>query len=74
MSEEEFIQFSAKELMADEKKISLETVFRDLPRWSSLNALIYISRIREEYHVAISSKQLASATTLKDIYVLVSNS
>jgi acyl carrier protein len=71
MNQEDFIQFTAKELMTDPQKLRLESRFRDLPRWSSLNALIYISRIREEFKVTISSRQLAESVTLGDIYQLV---
>lgn len=71
MSETDFLEFTAKELLVDADKISLSTIFRDLPRWSSLNALIYVSRIKEKYNVMISSQQLAASKSLGDIYMLI---
>lgn len=71
MNESDFLEFTAKELLVDADKIGLSTVFRDLSRWSSLNALIYVSRIKEKYNVMISSQQLASSKSLGDIYMLI---
>lgn len=71
MNETDFLEFTAKELLVDADKISLSTIFRDLPRWSSLNALIYVSRIKEKYNVMITSQQLASSKSLGDIYMLI---
>nr|WP_315164626.1 acyl carrier protein [uncultured Flavobacterium sp.] len=67
----DFINFTAIELMVPEESISFETNFRDIPTWSSLTALLYISRINEEIDVLISSTDLASAKTLDDIYQIV---
>ncbi len=71
MKETDFLEFTAKELLVDANEIGLNTVFRDLPRWSSLNALIYVSRIKEEYNVMISSQQLAASKSLSDLYMLI---
>lgn len=67
----DFINFTAMELMVPEESISFETNFRDISTWSSLTALLYISRINEEIDVLISSTDLASAKTLDDIYQIV---
>ncbi|RKS99656.1 acyl carrier protein [Flavobacterium sp. 123] len=67
----DFINFTAIELMVPEESISFETNFRDISTWSSLTALLYISRINEEIDVLISSTDLASAKTLDDIYQIV---
>ena len=71
MSEIEFLTFTSEELLVEQNTINLQTVFRDIPRWSSLNALIYISRLREEYSVIISSRQLSESVTLNDIYQII---
>lgn len=71
IKKEDFINFTAIELMVPEESISLETSFRDISSWSSLTALLYISRINDETDVLISSTDLASAKTLNDIYQIV---
>lgn len=66
-----FLQFTATELMIPIEKISFETKFRQIPTWSSLNALIYISRINEETNVLISANDLVKSETIEDIYQLI---
>lgn len=63
--------FTATELMVPLEKISLETEFRQISTWSSLNALIYISRINEETGVLISTGDLVISRTIDDIYQLI---
>ncbi|MFN3446049.1 MAG: hypothetical protein ACK44D_09925 [Bacteroidia bacterium] len=67
---ESFLDFTASELSISKNSISLETQFRDIPSWSSLNALIYISRINEETDVLITSGDLSELNSLGDIYRL----
>lgn len=68
---EDFLNFTANELMVSSESISLETSFRDISTWSSLTALLYISRINDETTILISSSDLAVAKTLNDIYQIV---
>jgi acyl carrier protein len=68
---ETFLDFTSSELSISKKSISLETCFRDIPSWSSLNALIYISRINEETNVLITSGDLSELNSLQDIYGLI---
>lgn len=68
---ETFLDFTASELSISKNSISLETHFRDVPSWSSLNALIYISRINEETNVLITSGDLSEIETLRDIHKLI---
>lgn len=68
---ENFLEFTATELMVPVEKISFETGFRQIPTWSSLNALIYISRINEETSVLISANDLIESKTIEDIYQLI---
>lgn len=70
-NEETFLDFTAMELMIPREKIGLETEFRKIPTWSSLNALIYISRINDETSVLISANDLVKSKTINDIYQLV---
>lgn len=66
-----FLDFVASELMISKTEIDFETEFRKIPTWSSLNALIFISRINEELDVLISSSDLASIKTIDEIYNLI---
>lgn len=73
LSKENFLRFTATELMIPLEKISFETEFRQIPTWSSLNALIYISRINEETNVLISTSDLVKSKTIEDIYQMITN-
>jgi acyl carrier protein len=68
---ESFIEFTALELSIEKNSISIETYFRDIPTWNSLNALIYISRINEETGIQITSGDLSKLVKLQDIYYLI---
>ncbi|MES2691495.1 MAG: acyl carrier protein [Bacteroidota bacterium] len=69
--ENEFIKFAAAELMTAPMQVTAETLFRSLQTWSSLNALIFVSRIHEEAGVLISSEDLAQMKTFGDVYQLI---
>lgn len=45
-----------------------ETVFRDLPEWSSLIGLSVIAMVDEEYGVALTGNDIRSSQTIKDIF------
>lgn len=66
-----FIQLTAEELLTETNLLEEKTVFRALSTWSSLHALLLISRINETTGVFISSVDLASLNTLGDIYELI---
>jgi acyl carrier protein len=66
-----FLKFTANELMVALDSINFETEFRLISSWSSLNALIYISRINEESDVFISSSDLAKLKTIGEIHDLI---
>ncbi len=70
-NKDSFLGFVASELMIAETEITFETEFRKIATWSSLNALIFISRINEELDVLISSADLAAIKTINEIYNLV---
>ena len=47
-----------------------ETIFRNLPGWTSLQSLVVIVNLDEEYGVSISADELQQAQTLADLYRL----
>ena len=68
---EDFLQLFSEELSQNRSSILSSSVFRDLSTWGSLNALLLISRINEEYDVFFTSSDLSSCQTIYDIYTIV---
>jgi acyl carrier protein len=66
-----FIQYAAEELLTPIELLKYETPFRGLPNWSSLNALLLISKINEVTGVFISSNDLAALNTIGNIHELI---
>lgn len=48
-----------------------EMLFRDLPEWTSLQALVVIVSFNDEYEVTITSDELRNANTVQDLFNLV---
>lgn len=68
---ESFIEFLSKELMISINKVNLSIKFRELDNWSSLNALILISRINEETGVIISASDLSNLITVGELFTFI---
>lgn len=68
---DDFVSFLQEELLLDKDEINAQSTFRSLRTWSSLNALIVISRIHEETDVLISASDLAKCSTVEEIHQLV---
>lgn len=68
---QQFIEFTATELQVSPEQISVNTEFRNIITWSSLNALLFISRVNEETNVLISAADLAGCKTIGDIHQLI---
>ena len=73
-SELKFLSFTSKEFQVQDGSTSLSTEFRDLPNWSSLNALIFISAINDAFGVLISSTDLSKSKTLGDLFTIIQSS
>jgi acyl carrier protein len=71
MNQNEFLDLIADELLIAPYSITLETEFRQIPTWTSLNSLLVISKIHEVTGIMVSAKFIAESTTLSDIYQLV---
>ncbi|HLU86534.1 MAG TPA: acyl carrier protein [Taishania sp.] len=67
----EFIKFLESELLLDEGEITAESEFRSLRTWSSLNALIIISRINEECDIIVTASDLAKCKTVSELHNLI---
>ena len=73
-SELNFLSFTSKEFQVEVGSLSLQTEYRNLPNLSSLNALIFISAINDEYNVLISSTDLSMSKTLGDLFTIIQSS
>lgn len=69
MTVAEFIISIEQELHeADTRTFGPDTVFRDLPNWSSMLALLIIARIDELYSVQISASEFSRLRTLAELH------
>lgn len=67
-NERSFLTFISTELLVTLDEISMRTELRQIRTWSSLNALVLISRINEELDVIISSVDLSRINTIAELY------
>jgi acyl carrier protein len=65
---ETFLHLFEEELAVPKSSISADVLFRDLETWSSLNALLLISRINTDFGVLLSSSDLATCQAVRDIF------
>lgn len=71
MKESDFLQLIADELMISADAITWDTPFRTIPTWTSLNALLVVSRLHEETGCMITANDIANSTQLKDLFQLI---
>lgn len=67
----DFLHLTEKEFKEENNQLSEHTKVRNLNHWNSLNALIYISSIKEAYGVALRSTDLAERQTLGELFELI---
>lgn len=73
MTLENFIEnFSSLFSQSDASAFSGETEFKSLPEWSSLIALSVIAMVEDEYDVLLKSNDITGATTIRDLFTIVS--
>lgn len=69
----DFIRFLEEELLLSEGEVLAESEIRSLRTWSSLNALILISRINDETGILLTAGDLAGCKTIKELHQLVAD-
>lgn len=69
--DKQFIHFISQELMICPSKLNLDTNLRSIETWSSLNALILISRINEEIDLTMSTSDLSQLISVRDLYLFL---
>lgn len=67
----DFISFLEGELLLSTGEVLNESEIRSLRTWSSLNALIVISRINDETGILITAGDLAVCQTVGDLHQLI---
>jgi len=72
MNTSEFIQNFAEQFDDTEASVfNLETRFRELDEWSSLNALAIMNMISKKYAVIVKSEEMKKTNTVKELFDLV---
>ena len=68
----EFINNFADQFDETEASIfTLETRFRELDEWSSLNALAVLNMIGKKYSVILKPEEMKAANTVQELFDLV---
>jgi len=72
METKDFIQHFADQFDdTDVTVFTLETRFRDLEEWSSLNALAILNMIGKKYTVFLKPEEMKATNTIQEIFDLV---
>lgn len=74
MEPNEFIKnFAAQFDDTDISEFTLETRFRELDEWSSLNALAILNMIGKKYSVVLKPEEMKLTNTVRELFDLVSS-
>lgn len=74
MDSTEFLKnFAAQFDDTDESEFTLETRFRELDEWSSLNALAILNMIGKKYSVPLKSDEMKPTNTVQELFDLVNS-
>ncbi|MBQ3805024.1 MAG: acyl carrier protein [Prevotella sp.] len=68
-----FIENFAGQFADLSSELTPETKFRELPEWTSLEALLVLSMIDEEYDVVLKPEEMRKAGTIQDLYELTAS-
>ena len=68
----EFVAHFAEQFeMTEPSVFTPQTVFHELPEYSSLIALSIIAMVDEEYDITIKGNDMRAAVTIEDLYNIV---
>jgi len=74
MDANEFIKnFAAQFDDTDASEFNLDTRFRELDEWSSLNALAILNMISKKYSVVLKPEEMKPTNTVQELFELVSS-
>lgn len=72
METQEFIKNFADQFDdTDASEFTIETRFRDIEEWSSLNALAILNMIGKKYSVILKSDEMKLTNTIQELFDLV---
>jgi Phosphopantetheine attachment site. len=72
MDANDFIKnFAAQFDDTDASEFTLETKFRELDEWSSLNALAILNMIGKKYSVVLKPEEMKPTNTVQELFDLV---
>ncbi len=72
MDSNEFIKnFAAQFDDTDASEFSMETRFRELDEWSSLNALAILNMIGKKYSIVLKPEEMRPTNTVQELFDLV---
>lgn len=72
MNQKEFVKNFAEQFDETDPAIfSIETEFRSIDEWSSINALSIIAMVDEVYGVKLTGDDIRKSATLEDLYNIV---
>lgn len=71
MNSDLYFTMLADELMTNKSLLTDNTELRKIPTWSSLNALLLVARINQDFGVMISAVELANLVTVRDLFELI---
>lgn len=68
----EFIKLFADAIEVETPEdLSPNTVFKDLDEWSSISVMLTVAFFDEEFDKEITEKEIRMASTIKDLYELI---
>ena len=67
MKTQDFIDLFIEELEIEETEVTLETEFDSLEEWDSMNRMVVIGLVADNFKVKLTSQDLKSLTTLKSL-------
>lgn len=66
--DEDFLKRFAEAMEIDADSISMDSRFRELEEWDSMNRLSVVVMLDEEYNVQIEEQRFSQLETLQELY------
>lgn len=73
MDIQSFIQNVTDQFQSLSQELTPETRFRELDEWSSLEALLIITMVDDEYGIVLPPDEMRQTNTIQELYDLVAS-
>jgi acyl carrier protein len=70
---DDFIGKFAFAIEVEADTLTLDTRFKELPSWDSLNTLAVIAMADADYGVTVTGRDIEASTTVADIWAIISS-